>query len=75
MTQYVIRILDSGTHRYLFSTRMLLDDIALAKHFSSTSLAKRYLKKSEFSTWEHQIVPVLQYEPTIDRRTMSAIVE
>ena len=35
---YVIRIQRQGDSRYLFNTRILLNDIALAKPFSTTCL-------------------------------------
>ena len=45
---YVIRIQRQGDSRYLFNTRILLNDIALAKPFSTTNMARRYFRKSDF---------------------------
>lgn len=45
---YVIRIHQQDGSRYLFNTRILLDDIALAKPFSTSNMARRYFRKSDF---------------------------
>ena len=56
--QYVIRIQRQGDSRYLFNTRILLNDIALAKPFSTTNMARRYFRKSDFCGEEFSVVQV-----------------
>ena len=45
---YIIQIYQDGVVQYLFNTRMLVQDVSLAKPFSTPALAKRYLSKSVF---------------------------
>lgn len=61
-TSYVIRVFFNGEFRYLFNTRVLLYDIQLAKHFSSSVLANRYIKKSIFAECEFHVIPVIHQE-------------
>lgn len=57
MCYYVIIISEGTQNKYLFNTRMLVHDAALAKQFSSIMLAKRYLRKSLFISYQHQVIP------------------
>lgn len=45
---YIIQVYQGGVLQYLFNTRMLVQDVSLAKPFSAPALAKRYLSKSAF---------------------------
>lgn len=75
MIHYVIKVIENGQPKYVFNTRVLLDDIALAKPFSSALLANHYSKKIKAFAHRCFVIPIEEREPTIDRRTLSSIVE
>ncbi len=73
ISRFIIRVIENGEEKYLFSTRVLLYDPALAKKFSSPLLANRYWKKSLYKGLIHTIIPD-PYELAVPQSS-SAIVE
>lgn len=55
---YIIQIYQDGVVQYLFNTRMLVQDVSLAKPFSTPALAKRYLSKSVFYKGNWSVVSI-----------------
>ena len=56
MIYYIVRVLREGAPQYLFNTRILLGDPALAKPFSNTTLARRYFKHSLFRSCRFELL-------------------
>ena len=46
---YIIQIYQDGVVQYLFNTRMLVQDVSLAKPFSTPALAKSVFYKGNWS--------------------------
>lgn len=55
---YIIQVYQDGVLQYLFNTRMLVQDVSLAKLFSAPALAKRYLSKSVFYKGNWSVVSI-----------------
>ena len=55
---YIIQIYQDGVVQYLFNTRMLVQDVSLAKPFSAPALTKRYLSKSVFYKGNWSVVSI-----------------
>lgn len=73
ISRFIIRVIENGEEKYLFSTRVLLYDPALARKFSSPLLANRYWKKSLYKGLAHTIISD-PYEPVVTL-SLGAIVE
>lgn len=72
---YVVRVWQDENEKFLFNRRTLVNDIALARHFSDLTPAHRYVKRSIFLNDKYSIDPVPEEEPPIDRKHLGAIVE
>ena len=55
-SEYVVQVRHEGRTAYLFNTRTLLLDFALAKAFSTVAQAKRYFRRSWFSECPFQVL-------------------
>lgn len=75
MVFFIIRVIEQGKPKYLFSKRLLLEDMALARRFTTMALAKRYIRRSEYATYSFTVIPVVHHEPSTDYRTLGSIVE
>ncbi|WP_290881426.1 hypothetical protein [Anaerotruncus sp.] len=58
IVHYIIQVYQDGVLQYLFNTRMLVQDVSLAKLFSAPALAKRYLSKSVFYKGNWSVVSI-----------------
>ncbi len=73
ISSFIIRVIENGEEKYLFSNRVLLYDPALARKFSSPLIAKRYWKRSPYKGLAHIVIPD-PYEPVVPQ-SLGAIVE
>ena len=72
---YVVRVWQDENEKFLFNRRTLVNDIALARHFSDLTPAHRYVKRSIFLNDKYSIDTVPEEEQPIDRKHLGAIVE
>lgn len=75
MVYFVIRVIENGNYKYVFNSRVLLGDVALARTFPTVALAHGYMKKSKHASLSYSVKSIIRSVPTIDRRTLGGIVE